>query len=115
MNNSTTLIWLAFPQNKPDDNCDADFVVLSPNPNIIKKALYQQNKPRYHAIQAIWTGTDFVNSSWQPMIVNYYIQLPPHPSATCHCEEHSDVAISATCHCPSSNPQLSNPKEKIKC
>lgn len=72
--------WQPYPQNSPVEGAEnTDFVVLSPNPNFIKKPLYRQNTPRYHVVQAIWTGTVFVNNLWQPLIVDYYIQLPPIP------------------------------------
>lgn len=72
--------WLPYPNNKPsEEDLKADFVVLSPNPNFIKKADYKQNTPCYHVVQAIWTGTAFINTLWQPLVVDYYIQLPPFP------------------------------------
>lgn len=72
--------WRPYPKNKPsDEDIEADFVVLSPNPNFIKKSFYRQNTPRYHTVQAIWTGAGFVNNLWQPLVVDYYIQLPPTP------------------------------------
>ncbi len=72
--------WLPYPANKPkDENIKDIFVVLSPNPNFIKKSFCNQNLPKYCAVQAVWLGTNFVNSLWQPLEVDFYFQLPPFP------------------------------------
>lgn len=73
--------WQPYPKNKPqEDDIKFVFVVLSPNPNIIKKSCYRSTAPKYCAVQAIWTGTEFVNNLWQPLVVDYYFQLPPFPT-----------------------------------
>ena len=72
--------WRPYPKNHPQENdIKAYFVVLSPNPNIIKKSGFRSAAPKYCAVQAIWTGSEFVNNLWQPLIVDYYLQLPPFP------------------------------------
>ncbi len=72
--------WLPYPANKPaSEDINPVYVVLSPNPHVIKKSFYRSNAPKYCAVQAIWTGNAFVNSSWDPLVVDYYFQLPPFP------------------------------------
>lgn len=72
--------WLPYPANKPgQEDINPVYVVLSPNPHVIKKSFYRNNAPKYCAVQAIWTGNAFVNSSWDPLVVDYYFQLPPFP------------------------------------
>lgn len=72
--------WLPYPANKPrPEDINPVYVVLSPNPHVIKKSFYRSNAPKYCAVQAIWTGNAFVNSSWDPLVVDYYFQLPPFP------------------------------------